>query len=226
MEGEVATNCFGFLGGSCLVVIQIHVAGWGHDDVLSEVGGGDSAASSAPAHNGGSFGESAFEDFIPADEPATVLVEVIFHLLDEPGLEFVFIFKSTFFDAGLFSGVVFPLGFGAFIASDVDEFAGEDRHNFGEDIAAELDGFGFSVEDSVADAPSVEDFGGFAVSEFGVGGDGGDHVSWHIDFGHDGDMPIGSVSDNFAEVFLGVVAAVGDVIVIGGVVADHGIFAN
>lgn len=164
LEGEVAADGKRFLGRSGLVIVEIHVTGWGHYDVLSEIGGGDAPGCATPAHDGGTFGESALQDFIPSDEASSVLVEVVFHLLNEPGLEFVFVFEAPFSDALLLGGVVFPLGFGAFITADVDEFAGEDFHDFGQDIAAELDSFRFGVEDSVTDAPAGHDFGGFAVA--------------------------------------------------------------
>ena len=47
-----------------------------------------------------------------------------------------------------------------------------------------------------------------AAAQFRVGGDGGLAVAGHVDFGDDGDVPLGRVGDDLAEVVLGVVAAV------------------
>lgn len=226
LEGEIAADGQGFFGRSRLVVVKIHMACGGHDDVLSEVGGGNATTRSAPTHDCGSFGESSFENFIPTDEATTVLVEVVFHLLDKPRLKFVFVFEPPFFDSLLLGGVFFPLGFGALITADMNELAGEDVHDLGEDISAELDGFGFGVKDSVADAPPHHDFGGFAVAEFGICGDGSNHMTGHIYFRDNGDMAFGGVGDDFAEFVLGVEATVRDVVVLGGVPSDDGSWAD
>ncbi len=226
LEGEIASDGKGFFRGSRLVVVKIHMACRGHDDVLSKVGGSNSTTRSAPTHDSGSFGESTFEDFIPANKTTTVLVEMVFHLLDEPRLKFVFVFESSLFHSLLLGGVFFPLGLGALITADVNELAGEDVHDLGEDVAAELDRFGFGVEDSVTHSPPHHNFSWFAVTEFGICGDGSDHMARHIYFGDNGDVAFCGVRDDFAEIVLGVEATVRDVVVLGSVSPDDSLWSD
>ena len=173
-EGEEASDGVGFVFGVGLVVVEVEGVVGRHDYVVLGFGGGDPTCLASPAHDSGSGGESAFEDFIPADEVSAFAGEVFVHLADEPALHFVFVFESAFFDELLDSWACFPFIFGAFVAADVDVFAGEDRHDFVEDVLEKFDGGELGVVDVGYDAPFVGDFELiFGVSELGVGGDGG-----------------------------------------------------
>lgn len=133
------------------------------------------------------------------------------------------IFEAEFFDFLLLVRVVLPLVFGAFVAADVNELGGEDVHDFGEDIFAELDCGGLGVKNARVDSPAREDLVLLAISEFGIGGECGLHVARHVNFGDDVDMAFFCVGDDFAEVVLGVEPAVGDPVVFCRIAADYGL---
>ena len=173
-EGEEASDGVGFVFGVSLIVVEVESVVGRHDYVVLGFGGGDTACLASPAHDGGSGGETAFEDFIPANEVPAFAGEIGVHLAHEPALHFVFVFESAFFDELLDSWACFPFIFGAFVAADVYVFAREDCHDLIEDVFEEFNGGEFGVEDVGVYAPvegDIELF--FGVPEFRVGGDGG-----------------------------------------------------
>lgn len=148
-------------------------------------------------------------------------------MADEPALQFIFVLKAAFFDEGLGAGAGFPLGFRALVAADVDELAGEEVKDFGEDVLQEADGLFFGVKDVLENAPLGSDFDlGAEVAEFGIGGNGGLGMAGHFDFGHHVDVSLGGILHHVANVLLGVEAAVGGAVVLAITIsAEHGFLA-
>jgi hypothetical protein len=102
----------------------------------------------------------------------------------------------------------------AFVAADADILAREELEDLVEDLEDEPQGGFLGVEDTLVDAPASDDLGScrvagrVGIAEFGVSGDGGAGMSGNVDLWDDGDVPLGRVGDDFADVVLGVVTAV------------------
>ncbi len=130
-EGDEAADGFGFGGAAGLGVIEVAVGGWGHDDVMALAGGLETAGDAAPRHDGGAWGEAAFEDFVPSEEASAAGGQVGFDAVVEVGLELGFAVEPFGSEPGLALGAFLPAITGCFVAADVDEGAGEEVHDFG-----------------------------------------------------------------------------------------------
>ena len=101
---------------------------------VAGIGGGNPAFYTAPTHYSGVRREAAFEDFVPADEPAPVAVDEFLDAPDKVALQFVFVLQSLGADALLATRTLLPVVFRHFIAADVNELAGEQRDHFAENV--------------------------------------------------------------------------------------------
>ena len=198
------------VGADVLCVVEVAIGFGAHDDVVAVGGGEASAGHALPGGDGGAGGEAALEDFVPADEAVVAGFEELFDAFDEVALEFVFVLEAFSFHAGLAVGTGFPAVLGAFVAADVNVGTGEEVADFIEDVFDEGEGGFFAgAVDFFEDAPGCADGEGAAgAGEFGIGGERGKGVAGHFDFGDDVDEAGFGVGDDFADVVLGVEAAV------------------
>lgn len=178
-----------------------------------------------PAHDGRAARESAFENFIPADHAATLALDESVDLLGKPSLEGGLVGETLFGHdlLGLRGDVPFVLA--GFVPADMDEGAGEEVDDLGQNVFHEVEGRLLRVEDVGADPPAVADLdlARGEVAEFGVGGDGGGHVTRHIDFGDEFDSAVCSEGHDSADVVLGEEATIRRFVVVaglGGLVSD------
>src|SRR5690606_1705645 len=66
-----------------LVAVEIQARFWRHHDIVLLFGRGNPAFGSSPAHHGRVWRQSAFEDFVPADDFPAFGIPELFYSLDE-----------------------------------------------------------------------------------------------------------------------------------------------
>jgi len=211
-ERDVAADGQGLVGRVPLIIVDVAVGGGGHDDVVPALGRGDAAFGAAPGHDGRPRGQPAFEDLVPADETLAHGVKDLLHPLDEIALELALVLQPLGFQAGLAGGAALPFGLVGLVAPDVDEWAGEESGDLDENILQELEGLLLARAEDVGDGPvaaRLDRERPARAGELGVGGQGRRGVAGHLDLGHDGDMARRGVSDDLADLVLGVEPAVG-----------------
>ncbi len=112
----------------CLVVVEIEIRGGSHDGIMSLTGCLVGMVLAAPSHNGGIGCKTAFQDFIPTNNLASLLVEELLGMADEETLQvllgsvLVVTLYAQLLDASLTLGALLPTGLGALVAADVDVF--------------------------------------------------------------------------------------------------------
>ena len=123
------------------------------------------------------------------------------------------ILEAKLLDLSLCFGAVLPLNFRTFVAANMDELAREERDDFGQDVLEEFDRAWLGVEYVLVDSPVGENFERLvAVSKFWVGGYRSLCMARHLDFGHDCDVSLLRVLDDFFDVFLRIEAAMRDAV--------------
>ena len=121
-----------------LIIIEIAIIGGRHNNIVPHLRRFDAAARATPRHYGGIRRQFTFQNLVPADNAASVIVQELFDsggnvaLQIMLGLMPIFVAQTQFFDARLAFRAFFPAHFRAFIAADVYVFRGEQFHNFRE----------------------------------------------------------------------------------------------
>ena len=90
----------------------------------------DTAFHATPTHDSGIGSQSAFDDFIPADQLFPFLFQQAFHAVDKIALQFVFVFQVLRFHTGLTARAFVPETFETFIPADMDIFVREEGGDF------------------------------------------------------------------------------------------------
>ena len=98
-----------------LIIIEIAISIRRHNDIVASAGGRDPALAAAPAHDRRFGRQSAFQDLVPTDQPATALAEPAVKLAHEPALQLIFIGQILRFDARLAIRAGFPTLFWRFV---------------------------------------------------------------------------------------------------------------
>ena len=195
---------------------------------MSLAGRLDAAPFAAPRHHRSVRSQSAFEDFVPADDAAAVFFEESLGPADHVALQPFFSrvlpvgLEMVVADALLAFRAFFPLRLRALVASDVDVLRGEEFYYLREHILDEGErAVVAGAEHVVRDAPHFPYLIGAArAAQFGVGRKGRLHVAGEVDFGDDGDVASGRVVHDAADVLLRVETAVGYAVVASRVVSD------
>src|SRR5579885_3586148 len=72
-ERRISTDRSGLgLWLQALIVVEVGIRIGRHDHVVARVCGCNSASHSSPGHHGCAWGKAAFENFVPADQSASV----------------------------------------------------------------------------------------------------------------------------------------------------------
>ena len=100
-----------------------------HDGIVAHGHGVAAAVHAAPRLHRRTRGQTAFEDFVPADHLAAVCFEVTADLTDEPGLQFVFVVQAFSGYAALAFRALFPPNLGGLVPADVDVFRWKQLHD-------------------------------------------------------------------------------------------------
>lgn len=106
-----------------LIVIEIAIGQWRHDNVVA--GGGGFGCTADPVHESSFFGEAVVGDFAPADRSAVARSDKFAHAPNEITLEFDVVLKTFMFQAGLAFDAVVPIIGEDLVAADVNVFAGK-----------------------------------------------------------------------------------------------------
>ena len=93
--------------------------------MVSQTCGLNAVTRAAPCHDRGALGNTALEYLVPTYDLAAVVVEKLLDSLGDVCLKFGLILQALLADTFLACGALFPEGFGALVAADVDIFRGE-----------------------------------------------------------------------------------------------------
>ena len=106
------------LGLISLIVVKVAECVGGHHYVVAHLGGFDTSCTASPRHDCSVGGNVSFQNFIPADDLASLFVEVLLYACHTVALQTVFSrmffvgFKSFSLDAGLALWTFLPTGTG------------------------------------------------------------------------------------------------------------------
>ena len=92
----------------------------------------------APPGQRGGLRETSLYYLVPAQHLAAFLVDVGFHLVDEPRLELLLVFQLLLLDAALAVGTFLPVYFLHFVTAYVYIVEREEGYHLVPDVAAEL----------------------------------------------------------------------------------------
>ncbi|MNU93097.1 hypothetical protein D3C71_830290 [compost metagenome] len=189
--------------------IQVQRVARGHHHIVTMRSRFDAAFDAAPRHHGGFRWQTAFDDFVPADQLAVVRFQVFFQTLEHVRLQCFLVLQTQFADIGLHLRRILPLVLHCFVATDVDVLAREHLHDFGQDVFQELQRFIARIEQVRIHAP----VGGrlrraIHHTVFRIGGNGGLRMAGNIHFRHHGDVACGGVGDHVADLLLRIETAV------------------
>ena len=110
-------------------------------------------------------------------------------------------------DASLTLGTLLPAHLGALVTANVNILIGENGHNLVQDILAELNSLVVARTKEVLrhtpDGPHI--VGTARATKLGIGGEGCNHMSWHINLGNDVDVSLTRILHHLAQLLLRVV---------------------
>ena len=187
-----------------------------HDDTMMLTCCLDATLGAAPAHDDGTFCQSACQNLVPSDEIASTLVQEVFHLTVDIGLELVLsaVFlccrQSQLLNLCLTLGTLFPTVLGTFVSADMDELRGEYIAKFAQHFLEEYESLRVAAAKHVTtDSPiGFHRVGTALASKIGEHVKGSHHVAGQIDFRDDIDVSLSSIAHNLATIVLGIVASV------------------
>ena len=173
----------------------------------------DTAFHAAPTHDSGIGSQSAFDNFIPADQLFPFLFQQVFHAVDKIALQFVFVFQVLRFHAGLAARTFVPETFETFIPADMDIFVREKGGDFRQYLVHKLEG-GFFADAKRVLVFSVEfisyadSLRRFHTGQFGIGDKSCEAMARNIYFRNDAHIPFCRVGQHLFHVVLRVEASV------------------
>src|SRR5262245_17123868 len=109
-----------------LIIVKVSITGRSHDDIMSRLGCGNPTLFPAPRHHDCVWGDSTFQDFIPANQPSAFRTEKLGHPTGEVTLKFFLILEPELLNACLCISAGLPLRLDRFVSSDMNELRGED----------------------------------------------------------------------------------------------------
>ena len=177
-------------------------------DVVPLVGGIDRALLATPRHHRGGRRQAAFEDLVPADQPPPLAREIAAERVDHPALQRILVLETERLHLRLDARRALPLILDRFVATEMDEAAGEDGDQFVEHILDKRHALGAGIEQIRIDAPIVAHHRPVAEhAHFGIGGDQSLRMARQVDLGNDRDAALGGVAHQRAQFGLGVEAS-------------------
>jgi len=203
-----AGHAQGFALGIAGTMIEIGVARI-HDHVVPLLRGRDAALHAAPRHHGRARRQAAFENFIPADQLALVLIEKRFDAAQKITLHCMFVLHAFALHQILHEGAFLPAPGRRLVAAEMDIAAGEQRDHFAQYAFEKLERRFVRAEHVVFDAPDSRDFERAGrTGEFRVCRERRLGMSRHFDLRQDRHLPLRGVGDDFAHLRLRVETAV------------------
>ena len=204
--GQIFRNDSSFIEGAhgfvVLRIIEVAVGRRAADDLVASSSGAldNISVITLPPVDDSGRRDTTFQNLIPADQPSSVGVEILLHLLGEPGLEFLKSSEVLLADSLLTERAVLPLDTANLVSPDFSIAVREKFEYFLEYILCKLDDLVASQTERVS--PIV------ATTEPRVALGRHPIVSRHVDLRHDVDATDGSIFDNLPDVLLGIVPAV------------------
>ena len=208
-QRQVAADGARFSGAVLrLVIVQVTVRGRRHHHIVPLAGSFIGAAD--PVHHGGILREAALQNFAPTDQALAVRVHDLFDAANEVALQLFLVFQAFPLHQSLAGGIVFPRTLGHFIATNVNVRGREQSGDFGEHVLQKLKSlvFGRRIDAGVYAALQRHLERPGAAAEFGIGGKRRQGMAGHFNFRDNRNMQLLRVGDYFANVVLGVEAAV------------------
>jgi len=123
----------------------------------------------------------------------------------------VVVFQFIFLHESLDFGVGFPVFAAVFVAADMDILVFEKSGHFLKKFIHKFVGkFLGGINGGIEDSPVAFDFGGGCTTgELGISKYPGTSVGGHIEFRDDANAAVGGIGDNFFNLGLGIIEAVG-----------------
>src|SRR5688572_24952238 len=166
------------------------------------------ALRAAPGHDASSRRNAAFQDFVPAYQPATVPGEESTDARHEPSLQCRLVPEAELAYARLYPRGVLPAVLDCFVAADVDEFTWEQLDYLAEHVLYECKCRFLGVEQPVVYAPVGRDGWSAAGAQPRVTCNRRLRVSRHLDFRDDRHVTRCRVGDEVAHLRLRVEPAI------------------
>ena len=222
------------VGVERLVVVEIEMRIRRHDDVVPQLGRGDSALAAAPRHDDGVGGRPAFQNLVPADDAAAVLREEFADAVGHVALQVMLggmlsvVLQAELADLRLTARTLLPAHLRTLVAADMDILRGEQLHHLGQYAFEEFESLLPSgAKHVVGHAPAAPHLVRTArAAQFGIGGQRRQHMARQVDFGNHRDTPVGGIFHHVADLVLRIETAVGRTVIGSPLLADHGGLAD
>ncbi len=198
-----------------LVVIEIAMRHRRHHHIVPLPGRLDAAVKTSPRHHRSFGSQSALQDLVPADQPFALAVQVFFHALNKPALQFIFIGKPLLPDPLLTFMACFPACFGGFVAADMNVFTGKQFDHLIQNIFEKFEGLLVSGTENIHIGPVSA---GLHIKRPAGAGElriGRQHLAGmagHFNLGNNGDITVGCVGHDLPDVFLCIITTIGSLL--------------
>ena len=199
-----------------LVIVEIAKAGRCHDDIVVLLGSLDATFQATPAHDAGIWCQTTFQGLVPAYHLTAVGIQELLCLMDKVALQLLLhravfrVLQPQLLGLGLADRTLLPRHLRALVAAYVNHLTREHVYQLGQHTLDEFHSLGIShAKHIVGDAPA----GPYcirttATTQFRVGAQGSQHVTWHIYLRHDIDIAFLGIFHDFAALLLGIVAPI------------------
>ncbi len=207
VDGQVAAPAFRLADRRVLNLVQVATVARCHHGVVPLPDGLEAALGPPPRHDRGVRGQAAFQDLVPADEPASVGVQEPLDAAHQVALELFHVFQPLFLHPALTVRTVVPMALPGLVATDMDILRREQVHHLGKHIFQQLERRFLAGAQVIREIPTA--YAGNGIHRFaGMAG--------HLDLRDDSHVVPGRIGDDFADVLLRQETAVGAFISLAG----------
>ena len=198
-----------------LVVVDIAVGIWRHNNLITKLCSRNTALTSAPRHNRCTLRYSTLQNLVPADNLSTTLGKPTLNTLHKVALKLVLVLKTLLLDALLAVRALFPRITRSLIAADMDILVREELKHLRKDIFDKLKGALLTcAEDILADTPASPNLIRTAcTAELRIGCKCRNGVTRHLNLRDNIDISCSGISDNITHLILSKYATIAGIIV-------------
>ncbi len=229
-QGYKSTNCQRLIGGMlCLIIVEVAVVGGRHDYVVAQLCSLYAAAHAAPRHYRGVRCQLTFQNLIPSNDAATVVVQELFHAGGHIALQVMFcgmavtVLQSQFLNASLTSRTFFPACLGRLVTTNMDVLRRKDLHHFGQHSLQKGECLLLAGAEHIVEHTPFTGYliGTTGTTQLGISSQRCQHMTGQVHFGDDGDVPLLRIFYHLFQLLFGVESAMGYTVILARVAADH-----
>ena len=206
----------------------------GHDHVVAELRGLDAARAAAPRHDDGVRRRLSFEYLVPADDAPAAFGQVFPDAVGHVPLQVVFgriavlVPEPQLADTRLAAGALLPAHLRALVAADMDQLRREQADHLVQHVLQEFEGLLLpGAQHVVGHAPTAPHLVRAArTTQLGVGGQRRKHMARQVYLGDHRNGAVGRIRHDVADLVLRIITAVGRIVVVVPLLADHGFLAD